>query len=185
MENQEKINKVLSFVNSLLRNIENDTQKIKVLLKRIEDWTYDTWEINESELKSMSSGLLNYDAWSAGQIVEWIYDGMYMVGSDEKKYPVPLNYSSKSKLIPQDILKLTILPNGKLMYKLISPAPRSYIKATLSSSNNEYMAISDDWKTYKLNPAAITYFDLQVWEQMSVIVNSEGKWEYGAVEAKL
>jgi hypothetical protein len=45
-----------------------------------------------------------------------------MIGSDDKKYPVPLNYSSKSKLISQDILKLTILANGKLIYKLIQPA---------------------------------------------------------------
>jgi hypothetical protein len=64
-----------------------------------------------------------------------------MVGSDGKKYPVPLNYSSKSKLLTQDILKLTILPNGKLMYKLIQPAPRSMIKASLSQNNNEYIAI--------------------------------------------
>jgi hypothetical protein len=64
-----------------------------------------------------------------------------MIGSDGKKYPVPLNYSSKSKLLTQDILKLTILPNGKLMYKLIQPAPRSMIKASLSQNGNEYVAI--------------------------------------------
>jgi hypothetical protein len=32
-----------------------------------------------------------------------------MQGSDGKKYPVPLNYASKSKLIPGDVLKLRIM----------------------------------------------------------------------------
>ena len=34
------------------------------------------------------------------EVVEGIFDGYYMVGADQKKYPVPMNYSSKSKLIP-------------------------------------------------------------------------------------
>ena len=108
-----------------------------------------------------------------------------MIGSDEKKYPVPLNYSSKSKLISGDVLKLTILPNWKLMYKLIAPAPRTYLKATLSKSWNEYVAIWDNGKTYRLNPAAVTYFDLQIGDEISIIINEEGKWDSAAIESKL
>jgi hypothetical protein len=33
------------------------------------------------------------------KVVEGIFDGYFMIGSDAKKYPVPMNYSSKSKLI--------------------------------------------------------------------------------------
>jgi hypothetical protein len=82
-------------------------------------------------------------------------------------------------------LKLTILANGKLIYKLIQPAWRTYIKATLSQTNSEYMAIWDNGKTYKLNPAAVSYFWLYVWDDMSIIINAEWKWEFAAIEAKL
>jgi len=181
---QKNLEKIISAIGWLLANIENDIRRVRVLLQRIQDGSYKT-DIDEKELKDLSSKLLSYEVPQQGQIVEWVYDGLYMLGSDEKKYPVPLNYASKSKLISGDILKLTILPNGKLVYKLISPAPRTYIKATLSQADNEYMAIWDDGKTYKLNPASVTYFDLKIWDEMSIIVNAEWKWEYAAIEAKL
>lgn len=184
MEEKEKLKKMVWAIWQLLENVENDIKRVRILLKRIEDGSYETSDIKEEELKNISSSLLNYNTWE-WKIIEWVYDGLYMIGADEKKYPVPLNYSSKSKLISWDLLKLTILPNGKLMYKLISPAPRNYIKATLSQSGNDYIAIWDNWKTYKLNPAAITYFWLNIWQEMSIIINLEWKWDYAAIEAKL
>ncbi len=184
MTEQDKLNKVISAIGGLLENIENDIRRVRILLQRIQDGSYKT-DIDENELKQISSSLLSYENPGQGQIVEWVYDWLYMLGSDNKKYPVPLNYASKSKLISWDILKLTILPNWKLMYKLIQPAPRTYIKATLSKTDNEFLAIWDNWKTYKLNPAAVTYFDLKIGDEMSIIINSEWKGEYAAIEAKL
>jgi hypothetical protein len=40
-----------------------------------------------------------------GKIIEGVFDGQNMVGSDGKTYPVPANYASKSKLVQGDILK--------------------------------------------------------------------------------
>lgn len=180
----EKMDKLLSTVWNLLTNIENDIKRVRLLINRLQDGSASI-EIWEEDLKEMSSNLLNYSTPDNWTVVEWVYDWLYMIWSDEKKYPVPLNYSSKSKLISQDILKLTILPNGKLMYKLISPAPRNYIKAALSQVDNEYIAIWDDGKTYKLNPAAVSYFWLSVWDEMTIIINWEGKWDFAAIETKL
>jgi len=184
MSEQENLNKVLSAISWLLSNIENDAKRVRLLLQRLQDGSYKT-EINEEELKDISSRLLNYSTAEQWEVIEWVFDWLYMIWSDNKKYPVPLNYSSKSKLIAQDILKLTILPNGKLMYKLIQPAPRSTIKASLSQSGNEYIAIWDNGKTYKLNPAAISYFSLSIWDEISIIVNTDDKWDFAAIEAKL
>ena len=47
-----------------------------------------------------------------GKIIEGVFDGQNMVGSDGKTYPVPANYASKSKLVQGDILKLTISDDG-------------------------------------------------------------------------
>lgn len=184
MEEQKNLEKVIDSIWGLLANIENDIRRVRILLQRIKDGSYKD-KIDEEELKQISSQLLNYSVPNEWEVVEWVYDWLYMLWSDGKKYPVPLNYASKSKLISWDTLKLTILPNGKLMYKLISPAPRTYVRATLSQSWNEYLAIWDNGKTYKLNPAAVTYFDLKVWDEMSIIINAEGKWEFAAIESKL
>ena len=54
-----------------------------------------------------------------GKIIEGVFDGQNMVGSDGKTYPVPANYASKSKLVQGDILKLTIADDGTFMYKQI------------------------------------------------------------------
>ncbi len=183
MSDQQNLEKVISSIWWLLLNIENDIRRVRVLLNRIKDGSYKT-EINEEELQKISSNLLNYEV-EQWQIIEWVYDGVYMIWSDNKKYPVPLNYASKSKLISWDILKLTILSNWKLMYKLIQPANRNYLKATLSKTDNDFIAIWDDWKTYKLNAAAVTYFNLQIWDEISIIANAEWKWEYAAIETKL
>ena len=184
MSDEQKINKVIDSIWWLLINIENDIRRVRVLLQRIKDWNFQD-EIDEEEIKNISSWLLNYNVAEQWQVVEWVFDGLYMIWSGDKKYPVPLNYSSKSKLISQDVLKLTILQNGRLMYKLISPAPRTYIKASLSQTENEYIAIWDNGKTYKLNPAAITFFDLKIWDEMSIIINTDWKWDFAAIESKL
>src|SRR5664279_1973848 len=51
-----------------------------------------------------------------GKIIEGVFDGQNMVGSDAKTYPVPANYASKSKLVQGDILKLTIADDGSFLY---------------------------------------------------------------------
>jgi hypothetical protein len=51
----------------------------------------------------------------AGKIIEGVFDGQNMVGSDGKTYPVPANYASKSKLVQGDILKLTIAEDGSFL----------------------------------------------------------------------
>lgn len=82
---------------------------------------------------------------SNGQIVYGEFDGYFMMGEDTKKYPVPLNYSSKSKLVPGDKLKLTISESGELLYKLIEPCERKHVRAVLSKDDTDvtkYIAIT-------------------------------------------
>ncbi|MDZ7744984.1 MAG: hypothetical protein U5K77_04515 [Candidatus Saccharibacteria bacterium] len=67
-----------------------------------------------------------------GKVIEGVFDGQNMVGSDGKTYPVPANYASKSKLVQGDILKLTIADDGAFMYKQIGPIPRKQLVGTLS-----------------------------------------------------
>src|SRR6202790_578230 len=73
-----------------------------------------------------------------GKVIEGVFDGQNMVGSDAKTYPVPANYASKSKLVQGDILKLTIADDGSFLYKQISPIPRKQVVGTLKLENGHY-----------------------------------------------
>ncbi|OQY38586.1 MAG: hypothetical protein B6229_05570 [Spirochaetaceae bacterium 4572_7] len=107
-----------------------------------------------------------------------------MIGSDQKKYPVPLNYSSKTKLVPGDILKLKILDNGQFVYKLIKPVERKHIRALLSKTDdNKYTAVTDDGKTYFLNQAAVTFFKGRPGDELYILTNDKEEAGFAAIEA--
>ncbi len=182
MDKKTKEKLVMKALEELLHKIETDIKRARLLIHQLITWNFDDTSIEE--FKKLSKNLANYEEWKEVKVIEWIFDGYFMQWSDWKKYPVPLNYASKSKLIPGDVLKLRIMPDWKLIYKLISPAPRKYIKATLSKTeDNKYIAITDDWKSYFLNLAAVTYFKWKPWDELSIIVNAEWKWNFAAIEA--
>jgi len=60
MSEQQNLEKVISAISGLLANIENDIRRVRVLLQRIQDGSYKT-DIDDEELKQLSSGLLNYE----------------------------------------------------------------------------------------------------------------------------
>ena len=49
-------------------------------------------------------------------VVEGVFDGERMMGTDGIKYNVPPNYASKSKLLEGDILKLVIQEDGSFIF---------------------------------------------------------------------
>src|SRR5246500_5890424 len=73
-----------------------------------------------------------------GKVIEGVFDGQNMVGSDGKVYPVPANYASKSKLVQGDILKLTIAEDGAFLYKQIGPIARKQVVGTLKHKDGHY-----------------------------------------------
>lgn len=180
-----KQKETLNAIEQYLVKLETDIKRIKLLVNQIVVWEYDSLPDDADKLQELASRLVSYnDDWWEIKVIEWVYDGYFMVWSDEKKYPVPMNYSSKTKLIPGDVLKLRILEDWKLVYKLIWPAPRKFIKASLSrTEDNKYMAITDEWQTYYLNQASVTFFKWNPWDELSIIVNPDNVWDYAAIEA--
>jgi len=115
--------------------------------------------------------------------VEGIFDGYFMIGSDTKKYPVPMNYSSKSKLVQGDHLKLRIKSDGALLYKVIKPAERKFVKATLvKHDDGRFQAMDESSKLYNLNQAAVTFFSGVAGNEISLIVPLDDKADYAAIE---
>ncbi|HET7302491.1 MAG TPA: hypothetical protein VFI74_04135 [Candidatus Saccharimonadales bacterium] len=120
-----------------------------------------------------------------GKIVEGVFDGQNMVGSDSKTYPVPANYASKSKLVQGDILKLTITEDGTFLYKQIGPIPRKQVMGTLKLENGHYF-VNVDGKDYRVLLASVTYFKAKPGDQVSVNVPEDDESaEWAALEAAL
>jgi hypothetical protein len=121
---------------------------------------------------------------SLGKVIEGVFDGQNMVGSDGKTYPVPANYASKSKLVQGDILKLTIGDDGAFMYKQIGPIPRKQVVGLLEQRDGLYFVKVAD-KEYRVLLASVTYFKAKPGDQVSVDIPEDDSAEWAALEAAL
>lgn len=120
-----------------------------------------------------------------GKIIEGVFDGQAMVGSDGKNYPVPANYASKSKLVQGDILKLTIADDGSFLYKQIGPVPRKQIVGMLKLENGHYY-VDVNGRMLRVLLASVTYFKAKPGDQVSVNVpEDDTHTEWAALEAAL
>ena len=114
------------------------------------------------------------------KIIEGIFDGEFMI-KDEKKYPVPPNYASKSKLVEGDKLKLKINPDGSFVYKQIEPIERKNLIGTLEQDEKGYKVRIKN-KTYRVLLASVTYFNTKPGDQISIVVPEDEKSTWAAVE---
>ncbi|HTK04573.1 MAG TPA: hypothetical protein VL500_03245 [Candidatus Eisenbacteria bacterium] len=118
-----------------------------------------------------------------GRVIEGVFDGTGMVGSDGKVYTVPPNYASKSKLVEGDLLKLTITPKGSFIYKQIGPIERGRVVATLGfdATIGEFYATSDS-KRWSVIKASVTYFKGEPGDEVVLLVPKSAPSKWGAVE---
>ncbi len=120
-----------------------------------------------------------------GKVIEGVFDGQNMVGSDGKTYPVPANYASKSKLVQGDILKLTIADDGAFLYKQIGPIPRKQVVGTLMLEAGHYY-VDVSGRKLRVLLASVTYFKAKPGDQVSVNVpEDDSAAEWAALEAAL
>lgn len=186
-EAMEKYASMVHFVKNTIGTIESDLKRIKAILAKME--VFDASDVaslvTDTQMDEVmgSQGLQSYTEEDA-QVVEGVFDGYFMIGSDQKKYPVPLNYASKTKLVPGDMLKLKILADGKFVYKLIRPVERKHVRWVLSKTDdNKFVAMTDDGKTFFLNQAAVTFFKGKTWDELYIVTNAEGAGSFAAIEA--
>jgi hypothetical protein len=150
-------------------------------------------EINLAAAKELIGGLLGDDDATtqfpredtAGKIIEGVFDGQNMVGSDGRTYPVPANYASKSKLVQGDILKLTISEDGSFLYKQIGPIPRKQLVGVLVQKEGHYY-VEVGSRDYRVLLASVTYFKGKPGDQISINVPEDQiDAEWAAIEAAL
>ena len=117
------------------------------------------------------------------RIVEGVFDGQGMVGPDGKKYSIPANYASKSKLIEGDMLKLTIQEDGSFLFKQIGPIERERLVGVLAFDEQEkqFFGVANG-KSYMLLTASVTYYKGETGDEVVLLVPENGESTWAAVE---
>lgn len=162
-------------------------KQLKTLKKLIE-----TAETNLAGAKELLASLIGDDpsttpaqvAASGAKVIEGQFDGQNMVGPDDKNYPVPANYASKSKLVQGDGLKLTIGEDGAFLYKQILPIQRRKVIGTLNLKDGQYY-VEAQGRDYRVLFASVTYYKGQPGDQVTIVIPEEGEADWAAIEAVL
>lgn len=166
----------LALLAQMLEGAEKNIQSAKQLLR----------EIIGSKQPALSSSVAEKAqvlvSSGGGKVIEGVFDGQNMMGPDAKKYPVPANYASKSKLVEGDVLKLTIADDGSFIYKQIGPVERAKKIGILSQTEaGEYRVVADG-ASYKVLLASLTYFKAEPGDEITIVVPQVGEAEWAAIE---
>ena len=164
---------------------EKQIKRLRSLIQEAETSLAAAKELLSSLLGDEPEVIASVKEEQTGKIIEGVFDGQNMVGSDGKTYPVPANYASKSKLVQGDILKLTIADDGAFLYKQIGPIPRKQVVGVLVQRDGHfYVEVGE--KSYRVLLASVTYFKGKPGDQISVSIPAEDvDAEWAAIEAAL
>jgi len=154
-------------IKQLLDSAENQIRRAKSL-------------IFSTEIEEKAKEIIS-EVNTADNVIEGMFDGESFVAPDGKKYPVPANYASKSKLVTGDMLKLTIGSDGSFIYKQIAPVEREKIIGTLEESGDGWR-INAEGNLYNILTASVTYFKATVGDKIVALIPKDGKSAWAAME---
>lgn len=170
----------LALIKKLLSNIKENSDKLSSVLSIF---------ISEEDEALIGIGQAADDGFNMekgeseeGKIIEGVFDGENMIGSEGKQYSIPANYASKSKLVEGDILKLTITAKGTFVYKQISPIERMRVVGRLERESDGNYYASADGKRWRVLTASITYFKGEPGDEIIVLIPKTGGSKWGAVD---
>jgi hypothetical protein len=169
----------LTLARKMINNLKNDLSNLARLLES--DAESADLEQFVKHTPTLEGDLLH--PVNEGKMIEGVFDGQNMIGSDGKLYMVPPNYASKSKLVEGDIMKLTIQPNGSFLYKQIGPIERSRVMGVLTRDEitNDWKVIADG-KKYSILTASVTYFKGSNGDDVVILLPKAAPSKWAAVE---
>lgn len=137
---------------------------------------------DDTAAESNAEERVDDNALAEQQIIEGVFDGRNMQGSDGKEYPVPPNYASKSKLVEGDVMKLTIEVDGSFIYKQIQPVERRREVGQLIVDDRGNFIVRTDGKDYGVLLASVTFYKAEEGDEVTILLPENGDAEWGAVE---
>lgn len=171
----------LKAVHSVLENIRKSLEQVEGMVKDIEEGKT---ELTDEDLAKLETTPVHAGTdQDRGRIIEGVFDGYQMIGPDGTKYSVPANYSSKSKLVEGDLLKLTIAPDGSFIYKQIRPIDRERKMGKLvrDKETGEYRVLVDK-KLFKVLLASVTYYRGDVGDEVVILTPNGGSSAWAAID---
>ncbi len=166
-----KISK-LEVIKQMLDSAESNIVSARELLKEI---------MGIKGVPDLSTKAKDLSISEGGEIIEGVFDGQEMIGPDGQKYPVPANYASKSKLVLGDVLKLTIAQDGSYIYKQIGPIDRKKVIGILTQEDDNFKVLAEG-KAYNVLHASVTYFKVNVSDEVTLIIPKKEESDWGAIE---
>ena len=173
MLDQKKLIAIKDFLDSAQKSVTS-AKKILATMTDNVDLKKELDYINASDLASYASG--------DDKIVEGVFTGESMLGSDGNIYPVPQNYASKSKLVQGSKLKAIIHGDGKITYKIIEEIEHESKIGLLTKNKDRYQILADG-KTYNTLLAAVTYIKAEIGDSVSIRIPKGKDATYAAIEA--
>ena len=171
----------VEFLKQLLTSAERSIQSAVRLLEDKKELTTKEIKQLETREKDFKKKAKKLAVVEEGKIIEGVFDGQNMIGSDEKQYPIPVNYASKSKLVEGDILKLTVEPDGSFLYKQIGPVDRKKVIGKVIKDGIE-LKIEAENKKYKVLNASLTYFQAEKGDQVTIVVPKDKESSWASIE---
>lgn len=193
-QNDNQVNSQDAPNDNNLNNSENsinsdglDKTKLKSMIYSMKDQLESMLRLLEGkEIKSSDNNQISGEeqALETGErIIEGVFNGEKMIGSDGREHSVPPNYASKSKLVEGDMMKLTITNNGSFIFKQIGPIERKRIVGELvTNSDTDQWGVSADNKRYKVLTASVTFYKGKLGDEVVLLVPQDSESEWGAVE---
>lgn len=166
---EKKLDFSLEKAQVLIGSIEEDLESLKKLL------------FNNSLRSEIKLSNKLDEKSSNNQIIEGVFNGEEMIDNIGKSYQVSPNYASKSKLVPGDVMKLTILDDGTFIYKQIGPVERKNAVGELIEKNGKYLVKVGN-KNYNVLQASITYFKATVGDKVTIIIPKDRESNWAALE---
>ncbi|NCS32402.1 hypothetical protein GW793_02825 [bacterium] len=107
-----------------------------------------------------------------------VFDGEFVIMSNDKKYQVPPNYASKSRLVVGD--KLQLVSHGDMnSFKIMEQVSRKELTGILTKSDNQWVVFVDE-TNYLVIAASIRYYEGEIGDKVVIQVPEtpvmEVKW---------
>jgi hypothetical protein len=166
----------------ILRQMQENLESVIALLENPSSDSKETTTLAQlvTAKKEMEKHLEDI---SGSHVVEGVFDGQQMVGSDGRRYSVPPNYASKSRLVEGDILKLTIRSDGTFLFKQISPMERRRLVGLLAfdASAGNHVVLCGEQRFHVLQ-ASVTYYRGELGDEAVILVPKTTPSVWAAVE---
>ena len=173
MKTKKQIQAIKDFIITAEKSLKSAKKLLNDLIKE------NNIDLNK-DIELETTWLHTYNS-EDSKIIEWVFTWEEMYWVDWNKYPIPANYASKSKLVQWDKLKLTIASNWKMTYKQIAPIERETVVWLLTEDKWKYQAVVDG-EVYDLLTAAVTHFQANIWDKLSLIIPKWKKATFAAID---